>query len=106
MNHQQISKAVMDKTTSVVSYTTSGTVGLGGLLSSEWVMVISAVFFAALTAAVNWWYQRRKELRDAEYQAAAARMDAELKASHNAREEEYHAARMAALRPTDDASGD
>lgn len=91
----------MDKTTSVVSYATSGTVGLGGLLSSEWVMVISAVFFAALTAAVNWWYQRRKERRDSEYQAAAAKLDAELKAAHNARETEYHEARMRALRSPD-----
>ena len=104
--NQPLSKVAMDKTTSVVSYATQGTVGLGGLLSSEWVMVISAVFFAALTAAVNWWYQRRKEQRDAEYQAAAAKLDAELKAAHNVREEEYHAARMAAFRPSDEASGD
>lgn len=96
----------MDKTTTVASYATQGTIGLGGLLSSDWIMVYVAAFFAAMTFVVNWWYQRRKELRDAEYQAAAARMDAELKAAHNAREEEYHSARMAALRPTDDASGD
>ena len=86
MNHT-ISKAVMDKTTSVVSYATSGTVGLGGLLSSEWIMVISAVFFAALTFLVNWWYKRR-----------GANEEQMQRAEHEQREREFHAARMAALK--------
>lgn len=83
----------MDKTTSVVSYTTSGTVGVGGLLSSEWIMVISAVFFAALTFFVNWAYQKRREKREQEHAA----LDAMYKAAREQREQELHALQRAAL---------
>lgn len=96
---------IMDKTTTAISYGTSGTVGLGGLVSSDWIMVFAAIFFAAVTAAVNWWYQRRKELREAEHLAAVAKIDAEYRAAHDAREREFHAARMRAF-PTDEVSGD
>ena len=62
----RIMSYVMDKTTAAVSYATSGTVGLGGLLASEWVMVGAAIFFAAATFVVNWWYQHRRYHMDRE----------------------------------------
>lgn len=102
MNHQQISKAVMDKTTSVVSYATSGTVGLSGLLSSEWIMVFSAVFFAAMTFLVNWAYQKRREKREHEQ----AEQEATYKANREKREQELHELQKARLAIQDDASGD
>ncbi|MEN3158281.1 phage holin [Alkalimonas sp. NCh-2] len=84
----------MDKTTSTVSYVTSGTVGIGGLALSEWVMVIAAVFFAALTFAVNWWYQHRREKREFDHLLALAKLDAEFKAAQDLRDHEHHMARM------------
>lgn len=65
----RVIQPVMDKTTTVVSYATSGTVGLGGVLSSEWVMVLAAIFFGAFTALINWFYQHKRDLRDAEFHA-------------------------------------
>ncbi|MBV2128169.1 phage holin family protein [Arsukibacterium indicum] len=104
----------MDKTTSIISYATQGTIGLGGLLSSEWIMVYVAAFFAALTFCINWWYQHRKELREEIHRQALARLDAEFRAAQNEREHEHHVARMERIRlehvepysPPDDASGD
>ncbi len=84
--NQQITKAVMDKTTTVTSYATSGTVGLGGLMSSDWIMVYVGAFFALMTFLLNWWYQKRREHKEQLQRA-----------EHDAREREYHAARMAAL---------
>lgn len=95
---ESISRAVMDKTTTAASYAASGTVGFGGLMSSDWIMVYIGVFFALLTFLVNWIYQKRRERREAEHLAQTAKMDAEYKASHDAREAEYHAARMDALK--------
>lgn len=105
MNHQ-ISKAIMDKTTTAVSYGTSGTVGLGGLVSSDWIMVFAAIFFAALTFGVNWWYQQRKDKREAEHMVAAAHLESIYQAAREAREKELHELRLAKLRGSDEVSGD
>lgn len=92
----------MDRTTATASYTMSGATAAGGFFSlNEWALLLG-ILFTALTFAVNWWYQKRKRLDDLEMKAIELR----LKEEHNAREREYHAARMAALRPSDEVSGD
>lgn len=83
----------MDKTTTVTSYATQGTIGLGGLLSSDWIMVYVAAFFAALTFFVNWAYQKRREKREHEH----ATLDAQYKAAREQREQELHLLQRAAL---------
>jgi hypothetical protein len=92
MNHP-ISKAVMEKTTTVASYAMQGTIGLGGLLSSEWIMVYVAAFFAAMTFLVNWAYQKRREKREQDQSA----LDAKYKAAREQREQELHSIQRAVL---------
>lgn len=92
----------MDKTTTVASYATQGTIGLGGLLSSDWIMVYVATFFAALTFAINWAYQKRREKREHEHAA----LDAQYKAAREQREQELHSIQRAVLLRQDAGRGD
>lgn len=102
MPPHRVINPIMDRATTAVSYGTSGTVGLGGLVTSDWVMVFAAIFFAALTFAVNWWYQKRREAHERELRE----VERAYKAAHDLREQEYHEARMRKLLGDDEASGD
>jgi hypothetical protein len=97
---------IMDKTVSTTSYAASGATAAGGFFSlNEWALILG-ILFAALTAAINWWYQRRKDRRDAEHLHAVVELERQYKAAHDAREMEYHELRKMRFMVADEASGD
>jgi hypothetical protein len=99
---------IMDKTTSATSYAASGVTTTGGLFFQvDWLVVVG-ITFTILTFIVNWWYQRRKDLREAEYQRIQAEREALYRTEQSHRDAEYHTARMRALgiHQPDEASGD
>lgn len=88
-----ISKVVMDKATSTASYTISAGTAAGGMLSlNEWALLIG-IAFAGLTFVINWWYQKRQDIRDLE----KAVKELEYKQAHDERERQFHEARMQAF---------
>jgi hypothetical protein len=92
----------MDRATTATSYTVSvGTAGAGLLSLNEWALLLG-IIFAALTFAVNWWYQKRREIHDLEMHA----IERKYKEAHDLRERQFHEARMRKLLGSDEASGD
>lgn len=75
-----ISKAIMDKGTTTASYAVSGATAAGGALSLNEIALLVGIFFTVLTFVVNHWFKHRE-------------------LSYKRRQDdEYHAARMAALK--------
>ena len=99
MSPHRVISPIMDRATTATSYTVSvGTAGAGLLSLNEWALLLG-IIFAALTFAVNWWYQHRKFSMDRERHIA---------------DQHYHAARMERIKADhiepytapDEASGD
>lgn len=102
MSPHRVINPIMDRATTATSYTVSaGTAGAGLLSLNEWALMLGIVF-AALTFAINWWYQNRKAVQDIEMRA----IERAYKDAHDRREQEYHEARMRKLLGNDEASGD
>lgn len=102
MSPHRVINPIMDRATTATSYTVSaGTAGAGLLSLNEWALILGIVF-AALTFAVNWWYQKRREVQEIELR----NIEKLYKDAHDRREREYHEARMRKLLGTDETSGD
>lgn len=102
MQLNRVISPIMDRATTATSYTVSaGTAGAGLLSLNEWALILGIVF-AALTFAINWWYQNKKAVQDLEMRA----IERAYKDAHDKREQEYHQARMRKLLSIDEASGD
>lgn len=102
MPPHRVINPIMDRATTATSYTVSaGTAGAGLLSLNEWALILGIVF-AALTFGVNWWYQKRREVQALEMM----QVERKYKAAHDAREQEFHIARMRKILGQDSASGD
>lgn len=64
-----------DKPT-IASYLTSSGVAVWGTLTFNQVMALIGTLLALATFGVNWYYQRRRDNRDAEYHGMRMRLEA------------------------------
>lgn len=78
MNQEAI-EASIAAASSKLSYTTAGTMGFAGLLTSDIVFGLIGVLIGVATWATNHYFKRRAEKREAEYQARALELEAEYK---------------------------
>ena len=89
MNQEAVEAAIATASTKA-SYGTAGVMGLTGWLTSDIVFGIIGVVIGLGTWAVNAYYRRKENKRNAE----AAAQDAELKRRADARSEREHQLRM------------
>ena len=84
----ETSDIAMQKAVSATTYSASLGAAAGGILSlNEWAILLGIVF-AALTFLVNWWFQHKRNEREAR---------------KHEDDREFHRARMEALQQSDQA---
>ncbi|WNO60435.1 HP1 family phage holin [Rheinheimera sp. MMS21-TC3] len=107
MNNDTAIKFDMDKTTSNISYGTSGATAIGGLLSMNEIALAIGIFFTALTFLVTLYFQHRRDQREQKRLRNKEERDMQL----HAWAKEQHEKNLLRLSPldgcnVDEASGD